>query len=161
MRKVPLLIAVLFSLGLATSALAAGYGAAGCGLGSLVFDGKTDMISQVLAGTTNGTSGNQTFGITSGTSNCDASGIVLAEKEQDIFVAQNFDSLAKDMASGQGEHLATLSAMMSCPVAEFASFTQKNYDVLYASTETTPAEMLDTLKVGMKQSPALSAVCGS
>ncbi len=46
-----------------------GYGMAGCGLGSLAFGDDNGKI-QIIAATTNGTSGTQTFGITSGTSNC-------------------------------------------------------------------------------------------
>ena len=36
----------------------------GCGWGSAVFNGQRGVAPQVLAATTNGTSGNQTFGIT-------------------------------------------------------------------------------------------------
>jgi len=35
----------------------------GCGLGSTIFEGESGLVKQVLAVTTNGTSGNQTFGI--------------------------------------------------------------------------------------------------
>src|SRR6186713_935077 len=52
------------------NAAADGYGPAGCGLGSMIFEPDSGF-TQVFAATTNGTSGNQTFGITSGTSNCD------------------------------------------------------------------------------------------
>ncbi len=54
---------------LALSAHAAPYGEAGCGLGSMIF-GDSPGFVQVLAATTNGCSGSQTFGITTGTSNC-------------------------------------------------------------------------------------------
>src|SRR5205823_3826374 len=40
------------------------YGLAGCGLGSMLFGDQKGMI-QILAATTNGTFGSQTFGITS------------------------------------------------------------------------------------------------
>jgi len=43
----------------------------GCGLGSVIFKGQDALLFQILAVTTNGTSGNQTFGITTGTLNCD------------------------------------------------------------------------------------------
>jgi hypothetical protein len=43
----------------------------GCGLGTIVFEGQNGLVSQTFAVTTNGTFGNQTFGITSGTSNCE------------------------------------------------------------------------------------------
>ncbi len=44
----------------------------GCGLGTMVFDGQQGKVYKVLGATTNGTSGNQTFGITFGTLGCDA-----------------------------------------------------------------------------------------
>ena len=45
------------------------YGPAGCGLGSIVMGSKPGFM-QVFAASTNGCSGSQTFGITTGTSNC-------------------------------------------------------------------------------------------
>src|SRR5512139_1907858 len=43
----------------------------GCGLGYMIFKGQEGLASQTCAATTNGTFGNQTFGITTGTSECD------------------------------------------------------------------------------------------
>src|SRR5258706_15841849 len=84
---------------LSPSAFSAGYGDAGCGLGSLLFGTQPGPI-QALASTTNNSTYNQAFGISSGTSNCDAKGMDTATLEQEWFVASNFSSLAKDMASG-------------------------------------------------------------
>ncbi|MFN7453535.1 MAG: DUF3015 family protein, partial [Pseudobdellovibrionaceae bacterium] len=53
---------------LSSVAMAKSYGDAGCGLGSVIF-GNEKGFSQIFAATTNGTVGNQTFGISSGTSN--------------------------------------------------------------------------------------------
>ena len=39
----------------------------GCGLGSMIMAGQSGPIFKVLGATTNGTFGNQTFGITTGT----------------------------------------------------------------------------------------------
>ncbi|MFN8945903.1 MAG: DUF3015 family protein, partial [Pseudobdellovibrionaceae bacterium] len=47
-----------------------GYGMAGCGLGSVVFGDKPGFI-QIFAATLNSIGGNQTFGISLGTSNCE------------------------------------------------------------------------------------------
>src|SRR5690348_11977029 len=58
------------------------YGMAGCGLGSLVFGPNDAPVAQVLAATTNGTFASQTFGISSGTSNCFSGGVLRAEREQ-------------------------------------------------------------------------------
>ena len=58
MKKIHLVGAVLFTLvGFTGTAFAAGYGEAGCGLGSLLLsDGanKNDPVMQILASTTNG-----------------------------------------------------------------------------------------------------------
>ena len=60
-------------------------GDAGCGLGSMIIT-KNTKVMQVLAATTNGTSGSQTFGITFGTSNCSANGLVQNDKQIQYFV---------------------------------------------------------------------------
>ncbi len=144
-----------------SSALAAGYGEAGCGLGSVIF-GDTPGPVQIFAATTNGTSANQAFGITSGTSNCDASGIILAEKEGDLFAANNFENLEKEMAAGEGEHVSALAGILGCPSekkATFASYAQQNYQAIFTSAETTPAEMLHAVRTGMTQHPELASSC--
>ena len=61
---VPFLSAVLFAPDRAEAQRK--YGIAGCGLGSVLFG----TSGGVFAYTTNSSSGNQVFGITSGTSNC-------------------------------------------------------------------------------------------
>jgi len=159
MKKYLLAIAgiMIFS----SSAFAAGYGDAGCGLGSLIFGNQAGPI-QVLAVTTNGTSGNQSFGITSGTSNCDAKGFDTAKRDQEEFVSNNFSGLAKDMASGQGEQLAALAGMMGCPTVQqtrFNTVTQQNYSAIFASDTTTPSEMLTAVKTVMSGDAELSAAC--
>src|SRR5256885_13892242 len=76
------------------------YGLAGCGLGSMIFGDQKGMI-QVLAATTNGTVGSQTFGITSGTSNCGEAG--FSSSATRTFIEGNREALAKDAARGSGE----------------------------------------------------------
>lgn len=46
----------------------------GCGLGSMIWRGQKGPGPQILAVTTNGTFGTQTFGITTGTMGCDPNG---------------------------------------------------------------------------------------
>ncbi|MBI3994604.1 MAG: DUF3015 domain-containing protein [Nitrospirae bacterium] len=155
------ILAVIGAMLFSSSAFAAGYGDAGCGLGSLLF-GETPGPVQILAATTNGTSFNQAFGITSGTSNCDAKGIVLAERQQEEFVANNFSGLAKEMAAGEGEHVTTLAGMLGCPTghqSRFNTMSRKNYSTIFASDATTPAEMLGAVKTVMENDLELSAVC--
>ena len=73
MKKLLLTIAaVATSAALSVNAQAAD--STGCGLGSLAWRGQKGPIPQLFAVTTNGTFGNQTFGISSGTSGCDPQG---------------------------------------------------------------------------------------
>src|SRR5258708_8959462 len=86
------------------------YGAAGCGLGSMII--SSGGIVQIFAATTNGTSANQTFAITSGTSNCDDSD--GGEDSARVFVQTNRIALAKDISRGNGETIDDLPAIAGC-----------------------------------------------
>ena len=145
---------------LSPSAFSAGYGDAGCGLGSLLFGTQSGPV-QILAATTNGT-GIQSFGISSGTSNCDAKGMDTATLEQERFVASNFTSLAKDMASGEGEQLAALAGLLGCPAVQqtrFNTVAQKNYNAIFTNDSVTPAEVLTATKGGVSRDADLSVTC--
>ena len=113
MRTLEKLLVALGLAAIATSAFAANqsvkeaekaikgtgkYGTAGCGLGSLAFDSQPGAV-QILAVTLNAT-GVQTFGITTGTSNCQPG--LFAQGTKD-FVDANREVLAKDAARGEGE----------------------------------------------------------
>jgi hypothetical protein len=86
------------------------YGTAGCGLGSLAF-GATPGPVQILASTTNNIFGTQTFGISSGTSNCAPSASAVGTLH---FVEANREALAKDISRGAGESIGTLAAINRC-----------------------------------------------
>src|SRR5450432_2687117 len=96
----------------ASAARAQGFGEAGCGLGSMVF--KDNGAVQILAATTNGIFGNQTFAITSGTSNCAPGGVIKAQREQAAFAEVNFQDLKRNMASGGGEFLTSFATLLGC-----------------------------------------------
>src|SRR5690554_1455402 len=119
---------------------------AGCGLGSVIFKDQPDtLVSNVLAATTNGTSGNQTFGMTTGTLNCNEQNSLLA---METFINNNLDSLAMDAARGEGETLDTLAAMWGVneqDKAKFAQTTKDNYSSIFASDSTTATEVLENL----------------
>ncbi|MBN4054484.1 DUF3015 family protein [Nitrospira defluvii] len=158
-----LFVLAIFGLTLvfASNSFAAGYGAAGCGFGGeLIKENK--ILHQIGAAILNGILGNQTFGITSGTSGCGESGLVLAESEQERFVENNYDTLAKEMASGEGENLTTLAGLLGCSSAQvqsFGSFTQSHYPSIFKTGETTPSEMLVALKDGLSLEPTLAVSC--
>lgn len=104
-----------------------GYGMSGCGLGSVVFGEKPGMI-QIFAATTNGVSGNQTFGISSGTLNCGESA-KGAKAEQ--FIEVNKTALETDMARGQGESLTSLAQVLECKNQDFSTSMKSNYQTSF------------------------------
>jgi len=62
----------------------------GCGLGSLLWDGKANTtVSQAFQATTNATFGNQTFGITTGTLGCSTPAKFVKSEELNRFVKSN------------------------------------------------------------------------
>lgn len=120
----------------------------GCGLGSIVFQGQDGLISQTFAVTTNGTSGNQTFGITSGTSNCDRPKSFASIEQINTFVAGNMDNLARDIARGSGEYINTLAVLMDVPEAERASFRtglQIHFSEIYTSDKVSHLEVVQNI----------------
>jgi Protein of unknown function (DUF3015) len=134
----------------------------GCGLGKLAWSdyGRQKSIApQVLMATTNGTFGNQTFGISSGTSGCTNDGTIMSEHKASIFAAANYESLSQEMARGGGEHLASLAELMGVPEEsrpEFFTMAQTQYVSLVESGDSTPGAMIQTLQSGMEAHPSFT-----
>ncbi len=95
-----------------------GYGLAGCGLGSIVFGPKPGMI-QIVASSLNVT-GMQTFGITTGTSNCD---IPEMGQQAALFIEMNQETLKKEAARGSGDTVDSLALILKCQ--DFQRFGEK------------------------------------
>ena len=118
----------------------------GCGLGSLIIKNQNTVVLQVLAATTNGTSGNQTFGITSGTSNCDKPSNFVSNDKLNKFVSENMDELAMDISAGQGETLTTVAKLMNVEDTKaFSSKLQANFSNIYTSEKVTSANVIDSI----------------
>jgi len=115
------------------------YGTAGCGLGSMIFGDQKGMI-QVLASTTNGTFGSQTFGITSGTSNCGEAG--FSSSAAKTFIEGNREALAKDAARGSGETIITLASVAGCKDAKaVGAVLQKRFTQLFPGEKAPATEV--------------------
>jgi hypothetical protein len=138
------------------------YGQAGCGLGAIIFGTDNGTGKQILAATTNGSFGTQTFGITSGTSNCTSGGIIKAEREQAAFAEVNFQDIKANMAAGGGEFLSSFATLLGCEDSSkvtLAKMSQDKFEVIVPSAATTPIQMLTTIKQQIKASPTLATHC--
>ena len=121
------------------------YGAAGCGLGALIFGAKPGMI-QIVSATFNSTFANQTFGITSGTSNCAVKNKKSTAAK--VFIEANKIALQNDSARGFGETLDSLLEIYSCDGSAKAD-VQSNYKMIFSNTdadaiETAMSQVLNT-----------------
>jgi hypothetical protein len=131
------------------------YGTAGCGLGSMVFGNQEGMI-QVVAATLNGTSGSQTFGITSGTSNCDPNSKSSASLQN--YIRANTLALEKDISRGSGPSIEALAQILGCQSSsKLGSTLQKNFSMVFdgGSAEKTASEIQNLVK----GSPELQSDC--
>jgi hypothetical protein len=120
----------------------------GCGVGSIIFKGQSGVAPQVLAVTTNGTLGNQTFGISSGTLGCAKDGVVDTPVMVSMFINTNLDRLAHDMAAGNGETLESLASLIGVDDAHKAAFfatTKAHFAEIIPSENTSTQEVIDAL----------------
>lgn len=157
MRKAKTKLFCAVGLGLLlTSATAAadGYGPAGCGLGSIIFSpGST--FTQLLAATTNGSSGSQTFGISSGTSNCDAAPATASSAK--AFVVTNRAALAKEIARGGGETISSLTALAGCQDASQVGTTlQRNFRSIFPNASVSDQQVSESVMGVLKSEQSLS-----
>ena len=143
MKKI--LLSTAATILLATSAMATVNNQTGCGLGSQLIKDDSSAVMLSLQATTNGTSGNQTFGITSGTSGCQKTKFVMNETTE-RFVASNMDQLSKEIAMGHGEAVQTLAELLKVEnKSAFIASLQKNYNSIYTSSNVKMANVLDNV----------------
>ena len=140
----------------------------GCGLGTQIWTGSKGIAPKVLGATTNGSFGNQTFGITSGTIGCHQGGTVTADAKVQIFTGANLDRLARDqavdgdravlarlardMAQGGGETLDAFASLLGIRAEDKPAFfrlTQARFADLYAGDAVTAGAMLTSLEGAM------------
>ena len=131
----------------------------GCGLGTQVFAGKTGKVYEIMAVTTNGTSGNQTFAITTGTSGCTQNGVIDPPSQVAAFTGSNIDKLARDAARGEGESLESLASLIGIAEKDrpaFYKMSQQNFATIFPSENIKAGEVIKTWYGMMAQDKALS-----
>ena len=117
----------------------------GCGVGAMIWKGQSGIAPHVLAATTNGTFGNQTFGMTTGTLGCDTNESV---QSMAMYMDSNIDKIARDMSRGEGENLDTLAVLLNVEQtdrAEFRKLLQDNFATIFPSSDTTSDEAVSAI----------------
>jgi len=131
------------------------YGAAGCGLGSMAFGDQPGAV-QILAATTNGLFYSQTFGITTGTSNCGPG--AMAEGTRNL-VETNRVALAKEVSRGTGETIGALAVINRCEDSSaVGAALQAQFKGIFASEQATTEEVTEAILRTLHGNPSLG--CG-
>lgn len=131
----------------------------GCGVGSIMFKGQSGVAPQVLAATTNGISGNQTFGISSGTLGCTSDGVVVSHMKTAMFIENNKEQLARDMSVGSGETLASLAQLLGVEAqdrAAFSHFAKDNMASIFTTDSVATEQVIVALRKALASDAALS-----
>ena len=147
---------VLISASSVANAGAAG-GDAGCGWGQALFEGQSGMATHVLAGITNITTGNNTFGMTTGTNGCTTTG-TLGYSGQSV-VSSIMDEFSEDVARGEGDAMDTVAVVYGVEAQDrdtFAKVMHENFTTLFPSEDVTAEDMMASIEVIMKSDETLS-----
>jgi len=101
----------------------------------------------------NGITG-QVYGITSGTQDCKQAPSFAFNEKLEIFVADNMDNLAKDIAMGRGETLDALAELLEIPGEERGDFSetlQAHFSDIFTSPDVTSADVIQSILVAWDQ----------
>ncbi|MFP1683728.1 DUF3015 domain-containing protein [Alloalcanivorax sp. C16-1] len=146
-------------LGASFSAHAVAPGGPGCGWGNLIFEGKSGAPVHLLATIVNGTSGNATFGMTSGTNGCDTSGALTYSGESLLSMNGVLEEVAQDMATGEGEALTALSVSMGISTEDRTHFNGLMHDhfaAIFPHQDVSAAEVMQNITAVMQQDQKLA-----
>ena len=152
MRKMLIVAVVAVCVLMTGSAFAAGqaHQNTGCGLGTMLFKGNADnsVLLQTFQATTNGIYGNQTFGITTGTSDCQQPKNFVSNERVNEFMVANMDNLAKDIAQGRGETLDAFAELIGVPAEnrpEFYAQLQSGFSRIFTAPGVQMASVMDNI----------------
>jgi len=135
-------------------------GAAGgndCGWGQALFEGQTGPAPHVLGLTTNGSTGNNTFGVTTGTNGCSSKGKLTYGGQNMVSAIMN--EFTEDVARGEGDALNTVAIVYGVEQKDrktFAKVMHENFAVLFPTEDVTADEMMTSIEELMKADERLS-----
>jgi hypothetical protein len=116
------------------------YGMSGCGLGSVLFGESENRGGQILSSTTNGLYSNNTFGMSSGSSNCipeKTAKTAELKKNMNMFISANKEALANDIVKQDGETILALGEIIGCKDTKYlGTKLQSRYNVIYGKNDS-------------------------
>ena len=153
MKKIIIGLALLTA---SSTAMAVAPGGSGCGWGNMLFEGQSGPI-HFLATTTNGTSGNKTFGMTTGTNGCSLDGALTYGGSS--MVSSIMGEFTEDVARGQGDALDTVAVIYGVEKQDrdtFAKVMHENFAVIFPNENITADDMMASIEEVMKADAKLA-----
>lgn len=147
----------LVLLGTSSIAMAGAAGGDGCGWGNMLFEGQSGPAPHILGATTNATSGNNTFGMTSGTNGCSTSGKLTYGGKN--VVSSIMNEFSEDVARGEGDALDTVAVVYGVAADDrdtFAQVMHQNFSVIFPNENVTADEMMASIEAVMKNDATLA-----
>ncbi|NOY62709.1 MAG: DUF3015 domain-containing protein [Gammaproteobacteria bacterium] len=140
-----------------SAALAVAPGGPDCGWGNMLFDGQSGLGPHFIASSTNGTSGNASFGMTSGTNGCSSDGTLTYGGSS--LVSNMMDEFSEDVARGHGEALNAVAVSMGVEQADralFAKVAHDNFNTIFPNENVTAQQVTASLNALMKADSRLA-----
>lgn len=135
-------------------------GGPNCGWGNMVFDGSTGFFPHFFASWTNGTTGNASFGMTSGTNGCSHTGKLTYKGKKWLGIETvMLDEFSEDVAKGQGDALTAVAVNIGIEQQDRAIFAQamhQNFNAIFTSESVTAEEVVENMLQVMKADARLS-----
>jgi hypothetical protein len=145
MKKLLVLLAIFIFCGVAS----ANQMNTGCGLGTMLLGNKGDTkLMQILITCTNGTSTNQSIGITLdiGAFKCQRTAAWTSNKAVEDFVQANMDSIVRDIAQGEGDTITSLAQILEVEDTNaFADKLQSNFALIFPSKDVEFAHVTEAI----------------
>jgi len=115
------------------------------------------LLSASSVAMTNGTSGNNTFGMTSGTNGCSTSGTLTYGGKS--MVSSIMGEFSEDVAAGEGDAMDTVAVVYGVEKqdrATFAKVMHENFTVIFPNEDVTADDMMASIEAIMKADATLS-----
>jgi hypothetical protein len=132
-------------------------GGPNCGWGNMLMDGQSGLGAHIIASITNGSTGNATFGMTTGTNGCSANGTLTYGGKS--LVGAVMDEFGEDVARGDGEALTAVAVSMGISESDrplFKSVMHQNFTTLFPSQDVTADQVTSSIVEIMRANEQLA-----
>lgn len=156
MKKIAFTLILLMS---SFFTFAAAPGGPDCGWGNMLFEGKSGTGYHLLGSTFNGSTGNDTFGMSSGSNGCATSAQLTYGGHSLLGFTNIMTEFTEDVARGEGDALNAVAAMFGIKKQErthFSEVTHANFETIFPSEKVTAEQVLQNLVLVMKSDERLA-----